>query len=159
MRERLNEGMARADAIVLLRTADTHAEANDSEETLGWLEGFTKPILQAELVPAGDQPEGKFVAFAGLARPEKFFDTLSAASVELTDAMPFADHHRYTDDDFAALEALAAEHGGRLITTEKDAARLTPAQRQRVAVLPVTARFDDDAALDALLEPIRQRMS
>lgn len=159
LRERLREGMARADAIVLLRTANVRAEANDNEASLGWLEGFAKPILQAELAPAGDRPEGKFVAFAGLARPEKFFDTLSAANVELTDAIPFADHHPYTDDDFAALEALAAEHGGRLITTEKDAARLTPEQRQRVAVLPVIARFDDDGALDALLEPIRQRMS
>jgi tetraacyldisaccharide 4'-kinase len=159
LRERLAEGMARADAIVLLRTADARAEANDNEDALDWLDGFTKPILGAELAPTGDRPEGKFVAFAGLARPEKFFDTLTAVSVKLTDAIPFADHHPYTADDFAALEALAAEHGARLITTEKDAARLTPEQRQRVAVLPVTARFDDDAAFDALLEPIRHRMS
>ena len=94
-----------------------------------------------------------------MARPEKFFDTLTAAGVELTDAIPFADHHPYDADDFSALEALAAEHRARLITTEKDAARLTPEQRAGVAVLPVAARFDDDAALDALLEPIQQRMS
>ncbi|MFT3729625.1 MAG: tetraacyldisaccharide 4'-kinase [Terricaulis sp.] len=160
LRERLKDGMARADAIVLLRTADIRAQANDNEDSgLEWLAGFKRPILHAELTPVGDRPEGKFVAFAGLARPEKFFDTLNAAEVDLTDAIPFEDHHLYSDDDFAALEALAAEHGARLITTEKDAARLSPEQRARVAVLPVTARFDDDAAFDALLEPIRQRMS
>jgi tetraacyldisaccharide 4'-kinase len=144
---------------VLLRTANIRAEANDNTASLGWIEGFSKPILHAELAPSGDRREGRFVAFAGLARPEKFFDTLGAAGVELTDAIPFADHHPYDADDFAALEVLAAEHGAKLITTEKDAARLTPEQRQRVAVLPVVARFDDDAAFDALLEPIRQRMS
>lgn len=162
LRERLKDGIARADAIILLRTADVRAEANDNdddESTFAWMAGFKKPILHAEISPTGNRPEGKFVAFAGLARPEKFFDTLTAAGVELTDAIPFADHHPYTDDDFAALEALAAEHGAKLITTEKDAARLTPEQRARVAVLPVIARFDDEAAFDALLEPIRDRMS
>jgi tetraacyldisaccharide 4'-kinase len=159
LRERLQDGMKRADAIVLLRTADARAEANDNADTPAWLDGFAKPILHAELCPTGERHEGKFVAFAGLARPEKFFDTLTAAGVTLTDAIPFADHHPYTEDDFAALEQLAAEHGAKLITTEKDAARLTPTQRARVAVLPVIARFDDDAAFDALLEPIKQRMS
>jgi tetraacyldisaccharide 4'-kinase len=159
LRERLRDGMARADAIVLLRTADARAEANDNEDSLAWLGGFTKPLLHAELTPIGERPEGKFVAFAGLARPEKFFDTLTAAGVKLTDAIPFADHHPYDADDFSALETLAAEHGARLITTEKDAARLAPEQRARVAILPVIARFDDDAAFETLLEPIRHRMS
>jgi tetraacyldisaccharide 4'-kinase len=159
LRERLRDAIARADAVILLRTADARAEANDNQNSMAWLEGFAKPILGSELRPIGERPEGAFVAFAGLARPEKFFDTLTAAGVKLTDAIPFADHHPYSDDDFLALEQLAAEHGAKLITTEKDAARLSPAQRQRVAVLPVIARFDDERALDALLEPIKRRMS
>jgi len=159
LRERLGDGLGRADAVVVLRTADRRAEANDNSDALAWLEGFAKPILNAELTPVGERPQGKFVAFAGLARPEKFFDTLSAAGIELTDAIPFPDHHPYSEDDFAALEQLGAEHGSRLITTEKDAARLAPAQRARVAVLPVVARFDDEQALDALLAPILHHMS
>jgi tetraacyldisaccharide 4'-kinase len=59
----------------------------------------------------------------------------------------------------AYLSQLALERGASLITTEKDAARLTPDWRARVAVLPVTARFADEAALEALLAPIRSRMS
>jgi tetraacyldisaccharide 4'-kinase len=153
LRERLGDGLARADAVVLLHNASTTAPELD------WLEGFAKPILTARLEPAGETPEGSFVAFAGLARPEKFFDTLAALGVALEEAAPYPDHHAYSEEDLAFLAQLAEERGARLITTEKDAARLDPQWRARVAVLPVTARFQDEAALDALLAPIRSRMS
>ena len=154
LREPLNKGLSRADAIVFLHNV---AEA---EEPMAhdWLASFGKPVLHARIAPTEPPPTGPLIAFAGLARPEKFFDTLEGAGGELIEAVPFPDHHPYTEDDFALLTQLAEERAATLITTEKDAARLTPAWRQHVAVLPVTARFDDEAALDALLAPIRQRM-
>jgi tetraacyldisaccharide 4'-kinase len=153
LRERLQTGLARAEAIVLLRT-----EGQDTGETHDWLQGFARPILHACLTPSGARPQGKLVAFAGLARPEKFFDTLAATGAELTDAIPFPDHHPYSEDDLTMLAQLAEEHGATLITTEKDTARMSPQWRARVATLPVTANFDDPAALENLLAPIRARM-
>lgn len=154
LRERLDEGLARADAVIVLRN---RSDANAPE--LSWLAGFAKPILHARLAPLGDAPSGKVVAFAGLARPEKFFDTLTDIGAELTEAVPFPDHHVYSEDDLNVLAQMAEERDAQLITTEKDAARLSPAWRSRVALLPVTARFEDEAAIDALLEPIRSRMN
>lgn len=154
LREPLQAGLARADAIVLLHNGATDGEASAHE----WLAGFAKPILHARIAPTGAPPAGKLIAFAGLARPEKFFDTLGAAGGDIDEAVPFADHHVYTADDLALLTQLAEERAATLITTEKDAARLSPEWRARVAVLPVAARFDDEAALDALLAPIRSRM-
>jgi tetraacyldisaccharide 4'-kinase len=57
------------------------------------------------------------------------------------------------------LAQMAEERGAHLITTEKDAARLSPDWRARVAVLPVAARFADEAALDALLAPVQSRIT
>lgn len=155
LRERLANGLARADAIVMLhgkRTADDLPDQN-------WLRHFHKPILHARLEPSGIAPDRTLVAFAGLARPDKFFDTLDAMGAKVAEAVPFGDHHVYSEEDLAMLARLAEEHEAMLITTEKDAARLSPEWRARVAVLPVTARFDDEAALDALLAPIRSRMN
>jgi tetraacyldisaccharide 4'-kinase len=166
LRERLQDGLRRADAIVFLGPPASSpavigaADAQTAGETPGvqeWLAGFTKPVLQARL-EAVAPPPGKYVAFAGLARPEKFFDTLSALGAELEDTVPYPDHHPYSEDNLEFLTRLANERGAQLITTEKDAARLSPEWRARVAVLPVTARFEDDAVLDALLAPIRARM-
>lgn len=150
LRERLSAGLARADAIVML---------GDVTEDSSWLDRFDKPVLFAKLEPSAPPPEGKLLAFAGLARPEKFFDTLTAAGATVEDTVPFADHHPYTEDDLRLLTQLADERGAKLITTEKDAARLSPDWRARVAVLPVTARFDDEGALDSLLAPIVSRMT
>jgi len=131
LRERLADGLARADAIVF-----AHAWKAAAEEPLqDWLSDFTKPILHATVEPVGEAPVGKLVAFAGLARPEKFFDTLAALGAELEEAAPYPDHHPFSDDDLAFLARLAEERGATLITTEKD------------------------AALETLLAPIRSRMS
>ncbi len=160
LRERLTDGLARADAIVLLHNTRSAAWATgETPPVQEWLQTFPKPILHARLEPAGILPEGKLVAFAGLARPEKFFDTLAAMGAELMETVPFGDHHVYSEDDLDLLTQLAQERDAHLITTEKDAARLTPQWRARVAVLPVAARFADEAALDALLAPIRSRMN
>jgi len=152
LRERLADGLARADAVIMMQPAEGGAPVAT------WLAGFTKPILHARLAPTSEAPRGKLVAFAGLARPEKFFDTLESLGADVDEAVPFADHHPYNDDDLGFLAQLAEERGARLITTEKDAARLSPDWRARVAVLPVTAKFDEEAALDALLAPIQSRM-
>lgn len=154
LREPLAAGLARADAIILLHNASScAADAPD------WLAAFAKPVLRATLAPAGIVPDGPLVAFAGLARPEKFFDTLAAMGANVVEAAPFDDHHPYSQTDLDLLARIAEERDAMLITTEKDAMRLTPESRARVLVLPVAARFADDDALNALLAPVRARMS
>ncbi|MBK6703532.1 MAG: tetraacyldisaccharide 4'-kinase [Caulobacteraceae bacterium] len=155
LREPLSAGLARADAIVMLH----NTWSADTPEQPEWLNSFRRPVLHAALSPVGDAPTGTLVAFAGLARPEKFFDTLEAVGAEVADVVPYPDHHPYTEDDLTWLAQMAEERSARLITTEKDAARLSPAWRERVAVLPVAARFADEAALDALLAPIQSRIT
>jgi tetraacyldisaccharide 4'-kinase len=39
-----------------------------------------------------------------------------------------------------------------LVTTEKDYVRMTPVEREGIAVLPVRAAFDDHEALERLLD-------
>ncbi|HVZ99379.1 MAG TPA: tetraacyldisaccharide 4'-kinase [Caulobacterales bacterium] len=152
LRERLENGLSRADAIVLL------SNSGDEPELFGWLAGFNGPILKAQIAPLTAAPEGKLVAFAGIARPEKFFDTLAALGAEVEEAVPYPDHYAFTDSDFDWLLQMSQERKAKLITTEKDAARLPPAWRARVLTLPVAARFEDEGVLDALLAPIAARM-
>ncbi|MES1202918.1 MAG: tetraacyldisaccharide 4'-kinase [Pseudomonadota bacterium] len=152
LRERLSDGLERADAVVLL--------SNTEEEPIlfGWLARFKGPILKARIAPLTSAPEGKLIAFAGIARPEKFFDTLEGLGAVVEEAVPYPDHHVFTESDFDWLMQLAEERGARLITTEKDAVRLPPPWRAKVMTLPVAARFEDEAALDAVLHPVASRL-
>lgn len=142
LREPVAQGLARAGAVIL---------AGDGMPPLP---GFNGPILRAHLVPADTEGlKGKqVIAFAGIGRPQKFFDTLQRLGVTIIEACRYADHHAYTASDIARLKAKARDHGAVLVTTEKDFVRLTPLQRENIAVLPVRAVFDDTAALDRLLE-------
>lgn len=64
-------------------------------------------------------------AFSGLADNEQFFDTLRAHGLEVAGTRGFADHHRYSAADIAAIrEAARAAGAERIATTEKDAVKL-----------------------------------
>ena len=112
-------------------------------------------------MPAGDQSAfagRKVFAFAGIGRPEKFFDSLAGVGAELAACRAFPDHHRYS---VGAIERLLGE-ADRLkalpVTTAKDAVRLPESLREKVAVLPVEVAWEDEAALAALLAPLLARL-
>jgi tetraacyldisaccharide 4'-kinase len=125
------------------------------------------PVLHADLHPAPEavaELAGKPVlAFAGIADPDKFFATLAAHGIPAAVRKPFPDHHRYAVDEISALLACAQRNGLTPVTTEKDLARLSrdPAANDliaRSATLPVTLRFREAPAVEAMLRAaIRRR--
>lgn len=144
LREKVPEGLARADAVILMGEGPVPREVTAS--------GL--PVLRARLAPAEAPPLGPLVAFAGIGRPQKFFDSLAEAGGHLSDAVPFGDHHPYAKGDIQFLRSLARDQGARLVTTTKDHVRLPPEVRQEIHAWPVTAVFEDTAALDAVLAPL-----
>ena len=64
-------------------------------------------------------------AVAGIAGPERFFESLRAAGYALAGTMGFKDHHRFTASDVARICGEAARVGATaIVTTSKDAIRL-----------------------------------
>lgn len=95
--------------------------------------------------------EGKWLAFAGIAYPGKFYATLQRFGAAVAETHDFADHHPYTRGELEALAARATQHGARLITTEKDAVRIPAAWGIPIAVVPVTLGFSERDTLKAAL--------
>lgn len=147
MREPLGVGLSRADAVVVLAPADLPAV----DPALLALFGDT-PVLVARLDASRAPPSGPQLAFAGIAKPWRFEAGLLAAGVDLAEFAPFPDHAPYRAADLAFLAKRAADLGAGLLTTEKDWVRLPAAMRADVTPWPVVARFEDEAALDALLD-------
>lgn len=146
LREPLAAGLARADAVVLMLPQEVAA----ADPELLALFGAT-PVLIARLSPVTPPPTGPQVGFAGVGKPWKVERALKAAGCELADFAPFPDHHAYDAATLARLAARAEDFGAGLVTTEKDWARLPADWRGRVSAWPVRAKFEDEAALDALL--------
>ncbi len=150
LREPVATGLARADAvIVMMPDGDTPPDYR----RLG-LDGLEIPVFHAWLAPTTPPPPGKLVAFAGIGRPQKFFDALVAGGADLAEVADFPDHHPWSQGDLNRLHALAEAHDARLITTEKDWVRLPAGARESILSWPVEARFANPAALDGLLRDI-----
>jgi tetraacyldisaccharide 4'-kinase len=67
----------------------------------------------------------RIAAFAGIARPEAFRETLISLGADLVSFTVFKDHHVFMADDFSRLTAEKEKAGAEyLITTEKDWVRL-----------------------------------
>jgi tetraacyldisaccharide 4'-kinase len=148
LRERIEDGLTRAGAVVLLGGDEAGHPAE--------LRGFDKPILRARLVPVGGErfAGARVVAFAGIGRPAKFFATLRRLGAELVCERAFPDHHRFTDGEIAGLRSTAERDGAQLVTTHKDWVRLRPEQRAGIEILHVEIRWDDEPSLTSLLAPV-----
>jgi tetraacyldisaccharide 4'-kinase len=118
------------------------------------------PIFHAQLEPDAETLAAlggvPVLAFAGIGNPEKFFATLSGAGIAIAATRSFDDHHRFTRAEAAALCEQAERQGQMLVTTEKDLARMRGDDdiarlAERVRALPVTLKFEDEAAFCSLM--------
>ncbi len=149
LREPVAQGLARADAVVLI-------VSERSEDGSPGLDGFHGPVLRAHLKADIGSFAGKNVfAFAGIGRPEKFVASLEAGGAHVTGSCFFADHHPYSDAEILQLKAVAGD--AELVTTEKDFVRLSTEQRQGIRLLKIAAIFEDDAAIGRLLDSAAPR--
>lgn len=104
---------------------------------------------------ARDRP---LYAFAGIARPESFRETLQRQGFLLTGYHSFPDHHPYTGEDYKNLVAAAKSRGaGALITTEKDLVKLGPMLDDYPLYALRVALFMEKAFDDFIRERITQR--
>ncbi|GBR69497.1 tetraacyldisaccharide 4'-kinase [Gluconobacter kanchanaburiensis] len=146
LREPLSDALLRAQAVVVI---------GDDRHNL--LPAFPSKLLtlQAKLVPGPEirALQGRrVVAFAGIGRPEKFFDMLRDAGVDPVRALPFPDHHFYTSRDIQRLETLSRESGTTLVTTAKDAVKLPFPFRTQVRVIGVELLWADPRSPERLLD-------
>jgi tetraacyldisaccharide 4'-kinase len=82
-------------------------------------------VGQGTRVDAAELRGVRLLAFAGLAAPKGFAETLRGLGIDVAGLVEFPDHHWYDPNDLVELERRAREARARgLATTEKDAVRL-----------------------------------
>ncbi|KAA2214625.1 tetraacyldisaccharide 4'-kinase [Teichococcus oryzae] len=119
------------------------------------------PVLRARLKPG---PEAELLqgqpvfAFCGIANPRKFFATLQEAGAVLAGRVAYADHYPFDEGDLEELLGQAAALRAIPVTTRKDFVRIPAAFRSRVTVLSVALEWENTTQLEALLDPLVQRI-
>ncbi len=155
LRAPLDAQIARADALLVIGDGGKAASLAEAFARAG------KPVLKARIVPDCDSRWLSIlpvIAFAGIGRPEKAFATLRNNGARIIATHAFGDHHRYTEREARKLLDEAEAKKAMLVTTAKDWARLSGTEGTALAELkhrsrpcPVALKFDDEAAITALL--------
>ncbi|MBD2747032.1 tetraacyldisaccharide 4'-kinase [Microvirga sp. BT688] len=116
-----------------------------------------KRVFTASLEPSPEAAEAlkgrRVMAFAGIGRPEKFFDTLHACGAIVDVSHAFPDHHSFKPEEVTALRQEAEKLGLLPVTTEKDLVRITDASAAwpELMALPVRLRIENEVGLRNLL--------
>lgn len=145
LRETFAEAIKRVTAIILI--------ADKAEQKI--ILPVRCPILRAQLrpdLPADFSRTQRFFAFAGIARPEKFYASCRQAGLNVTGTEDFSDHHNFSTDELSKLQDKAAAQKAVLLTTEKDWVRLPDDMRKKTRVFPVKLVFDDEGSIKRLLK-------
>ena len=143
LRENIFQGFKRADALIIVGTSLYRFDTFPSH----------LKIIRSKLKPVGmNWKEGKYIAFAGIADPKKFFNTLKSLGANLIDCVELNDHQRLNAQILTRLEHKASSAHAQLVTTEKDAVRLSSTFRKKILSLPVRIEFDDKNELEKLFK-------
>ncbi len=153
LREPVSVGLARADLVLSVGT--DAAQKRFAERDAG---NIRIPVIKGELqpLPTGLPFAGlPVLAFAGIGHPEKFFATLRNMGADIRAEHALSDHQPLSDALMTRMLREASAMGAQVVTTEKDAVRLSPAFRPKVLTVPVRLQVEDwtplDKALDAVL--------
>ncbi len=147
LREPLAAAMERASAVLLIGE-DVYAVSQHVPPS--------KLVLRARLEPvaAANALRGqRVIAFAGIARPRKFYRTLQQLDCYIRKMVAYPDHHQFSPADLAFLQSKAKEYGGQLVTTAKDYVRLPAAMRAEVVPVRVEMVFEDPEAILRVVLP------
>jgi len=145
LRAPLSPQIERTDALIVV------GEGSAAEAVAAKIAAQDKPVLTAQLkadeAALSSLRGQRVLAFAGIGDPERFFRTLRSNGVEVAGQRAFADHHPFTQGEVEALLAEAKREALKLVTTEKDLARLgaggeLPPWAQGIVAFPVKLEFD-----------------
>jgi tetraacyldisaccharide 4'-kinase len=133
---------------------------------------FHGPVLRGNVTaasPLGAVADRAVIAYAGIANPERFFRLVESFGPRAVVRRAFADHHEFSERDARGLLAEADRIGADLVTTEKDAVRLSGATgaradlARRSQTLPIRVAFEErdllrlDALIDGALTAVARR--
>ena len=144
LREPIATGLARADLTLTIG----HGEVTLPDRPPR-LRGHLEPLATG--MDWRDQP---VFAFAGIGRPEKFFETLRGLGADICGTASLADHQPLGPALLKRLGDRAARLSAQPVTTEKDAVRLPAALRGKVMTVPVRLVLEDWTPFDTALQQV-----
>ncbi|PTW62272.1 lipid-A-disaccharide kinase [Breoghania corrubedonensis] len=136
LRVPLRDQMVKANALIVIGPGEGGARLVRQAARRGLT------VLRADLKPRPnpDVSGRRVLAFAGIGRPQKFFDTLEETGAEIVERRTFPDHHVLTRQEVQEILTTAEEKSLVAVTTAKDMRRLEGDDQELMRWLAGSAR-------------------
>ncbi len=148
LRESINRGLSRTNLVIVI--------GNPSKEIKKIVPDHI-PIIESkfEIKKENKSFKGqKIVAFAGIAYPEKFFNSLKDQGANIIKEISYPDHHIYNENDMLSLVETANKNQSILVSTKKDYVRIPKSYRSLVNTLEGEIIFKDEQLLREILSNV-----
>ena len=143
LRETISSAIKRASFFIIVNKDETNF--------------FEKINNKKEIINASIREENKnfgkdrYIAFCGLGKPQKFFDSLKKTNYNVIKEIVFEDHYYYKDKDLKQILDIAEKNNAKVITTEKDFVKLPNNYKGKVEILKINVMFENKDRLKELL--------
>lgn len=142
MREFFSSGLKRAQGIIIL--GDDKYNIADRVQDL--------PIFRGHVSPQKiNSTERQVIAFAGIGRPEKFYQSLQDCGLTIIKTISFPDHHFYQNDELENIISAAEQANADIYTTAKDMVKIPYKLQKHFKVLEICIEWEDEKALTDFL--------
>ena len=157
LRENLTNGLKRADVLLVIGKDLSRVAFLDNEKLPKGLDVWFGEI---QAIHTGMSLKGnRFVAAAGIAHPEKFFNTLEKCGAEIIKKVPLPDHVNFSTTLIQRLKNIATNANAQIIITEKDAVRIPETERINFISLPIRLQiYQHDQLIEAIYSKFAQSL-
>jgi len=145
LRESINRGLSRTNLVITI--GDISNSVKDKIPKHIPIIGANFKIKEDDLILKGQ----KVTAFAGIAYPEKFFNSLKLLKANIVDEISYSDHHVYSENDLLYLAEIANKNKSILVSTKKDIVRIPKSFRSLVKTIDGFIQLDDEKLLLEIL--------
>ena len=138
LRESITRGLSRTNLIIVIGTISKEIKTKIPIHI---------PVINASFAISDDNKifKGqKITAFAGIAYPEKFFNSLRKQGAKIVKEMIYPDHHIFDENDLLNLAEIANKTQSILVTTKKDYVRIPKSYRSLINTLEGEIAFEDE---------------
>lgn len=138
LRENFTAGIKRADAAIIIGEDKTNLHAKIKNI----------PVFEADIcAKPAENIDKQVIAFAGIGRPQKFYDSLRHENISILQTIDFPDHHFYSENELQNLIKMAQQENADLITTSKDWVKIPPHLQSHFKVLEIYVAWKNPQAL------------
>ena len=145
LRESISRGISRANLIIVIGEIEDDVRRKIPK---------TIPLIHANFIISKENKiyrNQKVTAFAGIAYPNKFYNSLIEQGAILEKKISYPDHHIFDENDMLNLAETANVTKSILVTTKKDFVRIPKSYRSLVSTLDGEIEFEDESLLIEIL--------